>query len=89
MVAVVLLLHVLDVHCSYPLRLLQGVPKDLFADCVIVPVEVSVLTGDTGLPHFCIMMLKLHWLSFEWSLPLTVCVRTSQNDETLPLTIAC
>ena len=63
MVVVVLLLHVLDVHCSYSLYLLQGVPKDLFADCLIVPVEVSVLTGDTGLPHFCIMMLNLHWLS--------------------------
>lgn len=34
--------YVCNVHCFfYPLHLLQGVPKDLFADCVIVPVEVS------------------------------------------------
>ena len=34
-------MYVMFIVFFYPLHLLQGVPKDLFADCVIVPVEVS------------------------------------------------
>ena len=85
------------------MHLLQGVPKDLFADCVIVPVEVStsayvrmyVQIADKMLmppSHFhhstgCSINGAFHLRVYAHD--QSPCSLQLDDDETVPLVIAC